>query len=197
MSNYFLFNNPDLIENMSLRIVRSNALTESPYTFQQQVQYSSHIGKWEADVKIKPLQGNNLNEFQAFLASLRGRREFFPLPIYHQWNVNQETQLTNITTNYTARDVGDTLIYTDNTQAGARGRIFDIDKRLHIVTDYSSYQNLKIEPPVTTTIPVGRDVNFDDPAGFFRLESDTVQFDINNAITSGFYFTCVQHIDYT
>ena len=197
MSNYFLFNNPDLIESMSLRLVRSNAITESPYTFQRQVQYSSHIGKWEADVRIKPLQGNNLNEFQAFLASLRGRKENFVLPIYHQWNVNQETQLTNITTTYITRSAGDTLIYTDNTQAGARGRIFDIHKKLHIVADYSSYNNLEIEPPLTSSVSVGNDVNFDDPAGFFVLESDIVQFDINNAITSGFYFTCVQHINYT
>lgn len=64
------------VRNSSFRLRRSVAVSESPFTFTQQV--VKHQGeRWEGEVTLKTMTRTEVADIQAFLAKLRGQRGTF------------------------------------------------------------------------------------------------------------------------
>ena len=179
---------------MSVRMVHSNAVSESPYTLQQQVQ--SFGGKrWEVDVNLIPLNNQDALAVQAFFVKLSGRKESFELPMVHSYNANHNTSITGVTVNGN-QSQGDSTLDVTTSISIANGRMFTVSGRCYMATDTSTIGNvtLNIVPPLRTNVSDNATINF-NPAGMFRLTSDEVAWGISNDLKYGFSFTCVEAID--
>ena len=60
------------INQFSLRMVKSVAVAESPFTYNQQV-HDFGGARWEAEITVPPLDQDEAQLFQAFLIGLKGR----------------------------------------------------------------------------------------------------------------------------
>ena len=194
MADTFLKDNPDLIESMSIRMVHANAVSQSPYTLQQQVQSYGGM-RWEVDVNLKPLNNQDALAVQAFFVKLSGRKESFELPMVHSYNANHSTSITGVTVNGNQSKGDNTFAVTTSTAIPA-GRMFSIVGRVYMNTNTSGTGNvtLDIVPPLRTNVSDNATVFF-NPAGLFRLTSDEVAWGISNDLKYGFSFTCVERID--
>jgi len=194
MADTFLKDNPDLIESMSIRMVHANAVSQSPYTLQQQVQSYGGM-RWEVDVNLKPLNNQDALAVQAFFVKLSGRKESFELPMVHSYNANHSTSITGVTVNGNQSKGDNTFAVTTSTAIPA-GRMFSIVGRVYMNTNTSGTGNvtLDIVPPLRTNVSDNATVFF-NPAGLFGLTSDEVAWGISNDLKYGFSFTCVERID--
>ena len=196
MSNNLLVTNQSLIESVSLRLVSANAVSESPYTLQRQVQSYGGV-RWEADVFLRPLDGDDAVAVQGFLAYLEGRKNHFYLPIVGSGNSYLSTSITGASVNGT-QSVGEQTLNITTSSAIAGGRTFSIGNRLHICTNTVGTGNvsLNIVPPLRpASTGDNTSLNFGTPRGIFRLESDVVSWGISNDLKYGFSFSCVEAID--
>lgn len=60
------------VKNSSFRLARSVSISESPFTFAQQV-IRNQGERWEGEVTLVPMKRSTVAEVQAFLAKLRGQ----------------------------------------------------------------------------------------------------------------------------
>jgi len=68
---------PDVpIQSMSMRLRNAVSISESPFSFAQQV-YRHQGSRWEAEVTLSPLTYTQAKSFQAFLAALQGQTNTF------------------------------------------------------------------------------------------------------------------------
>jgi hypothetical protein len=194
MPDTFLKDNPTLIQSMSVRMVHANAVSESPYTLQQQVQSFGGM-RWEVDVNLKPLNNQDALAVQAFFVKLSGRKESFELPMVHSYNANHSTSITGVTVNGNQSQGDSTFDVTTSTAIPA-GRMLEVGGRCYMNTDTSGTGDvtLNIVPPLRTNVSDSAAIDF-NPAGLFRLTADEVAWGISNDLKYGFSFTCVEAID--
>ena len=194
MPDSFLKDNFGLIESMSIRMIHANAVSQSPYTLQQQVQSYGGM-RWEVDVNLKPLNNQDALAVQAFFVKLSGRKESFELPMVHSYNANHSTSITGVTVNGN-QSQGDSTFAVTTLTAIPAGRMLEVGGRCYMNTDTSGTGDvtLNIVPPLRTSVSDGATVDF-DPAGVFRLISDEVAWGISNNLKYGFSFSCVEAID--
>jgi len=194
MPDTFLKDNHNLIETMSFRLVHANAVSQSPYTLQQQVQSYGGM-RWEADITLKPLDSDDALAVQAFFVKLSGRKESFELPIKHQYNASQSTVIGNQSING-AHTKGDSTVNITTNTAIPAGRMFSSSGRCYMITDSVNSGNVTVNivPPLRTNLSDNQTIYF-NPAGVFRLTSDEVAWGISNDLKYGFSFTCVEAID--
>ena len=179
---------------MSIRMVHANAVSQSPYTLQQQVQSYGGM-RWEVDVNLKPLNNEDALAVQAFFVKLSGRKESFELPMVHSYNTNHSTSITGVTVNGNQSQGDSTLDVTTSTAIPA-GRMLEVGGRCYMNTDSSTTGNvtLNIVPPLRTNVSDNAAIDF-NPAGLFRLTTDEVAWGISNDLKYGFSFTCIEAID--
>ena len=178
------------IESIELRAVNAVAVSQSPFTYKQQV--ISHGGqKWEASVTIPSVHRDKAAEWKALLVGLRGQVGTFLLgdPDYAtpQGTVSSCT-LTGVAGDETVSVVmTGTLKAGDYIQPGGGS-----SAKLHqVLLDQDGDGNLEIWPALRSDY-TGATVTFNNPKGVFRLSNNVTSWSINNASTYGISFEAVE-----
>lgn len=170
------------IQSMTMRLRSAVAMSASPFSYDQQV-YQHQGVQWEAEVKLPPMTRAQAKEYEAFFAGLRGMAGTFTMA----------NPLHNTTASGTISNgaVGDTTVTASTTNAVA-GDYFEINDRLHIITDVVSGSSIKIMPPLRDVISTGTTMDFTLPVGTWRLATNEIGWSINEASIYGFTFACVE-----
>lgn len=196
------------IGEIELRAKNVVSLTQSPFTLKQQV--VAHAGqRWEASVAIPPSRKDLIEEWVAFLVSLRG-----PYGTFYLGDPNKPTPDGTILsgtslTVQTEASAGDSTLTVTKGAGPAKTGIFvpgdyiqvgsGATQTLHKVLtssdfDASGNSTLDIWPHIRNTTTVGTTVVHQNPKGVFRLSSDVSSWSINNASIYGISFDAVEVI---
>lgn len=179
--------------SMSMRLRRANAMSESNFTLQQQVyQYTGAV--WEAEIRLPPMKRSDAKAWQAFILSLRGTAGTFIMgdPL----NVSAGASNVQLNGSGTVRS---TTIAATGTGSLEAGDVFSIgtgsDAHLHMVIgDVTLDGNIDIEPPLRLTYADNTTLDFTLPKGVWRLASNDIGWDIDQASTYGFTIPCIEAI---
>lgn len=172
------------IQSMTMRLRSATAMSSSPFTFDQQV-YEHPGVRWEAEIKLPPLTRSDAKAVEAFLAGLRGMSKTFSLgnPLHTTTGTGSISAITANTTTATGA-------FT----AIAAGDYFQLGDHLHIVTAVTSSTEIEIMPPARQTISTSTTLTVNLPKGIWRLASNEIDWNIDQASFYGFSFACVEAI---
>jgi len=178
---------------ITLRAVQATVMSESPFTFAQQV--VRHSGdRWEATVSIPSTQRDLAEPWVAFLLRCKGPVNTFNLG--DPSGTSQRGNIVGMTITGTAGDDSVTVAATSGTIKA--GDYFQIgtgasSKLYKALNDTSNGGTLDIFPRLRAT---ASDVSADltSPVGTFRLRNPVTEWDINNAGFFGIQFDCVEVI---
>jgi hypothetical protein len=180
------------IESIELRAVNAVAVSQSPFTYKQQV--ISHGGqKWEASVTIPSVRRDLAAEWKAMLVGLKGQTGTFLLgdPDYAtpRGDVSSCT-LTGVTGDETV-----TVVMTGTLKAGDYIQLGGgSSAKLHqVLADKTGNGSLEIWPALRADY-TGATVVLDSPKGVFRLAINLTSWSINNASFYGISFEAVEVI---
>ena len=180
------------IESIELRAVNSVAVSQSPFTYKQQI--ISHGGqKWEASVNIPSVHRDKAAEWKAMLVGLKGQYGTFLLgdPDYAtpQGTVSA-CELTG-----TAGQDEATVVMTGTLKAGDYIQLGSATtSRLHqVLQDQDGDGTIQIWPSLRSTY-TGATVTFNSPKGVFRLATNMTSWSINNASIYGISFEAVEAV---
>ena len=180
------------IESIELRAVNAVAVSQSPFTYKQQI--VSHGGqKWEASVNIPSVHRDKAAQWKAMLVGLKGPVGTFLLgdPDYAtpQGTVSSCT-LTGSAGNDTASVVmTGTLLAGDYIQLGSGA-----SAKLHqVLLDQDGDGTIQIWPALRSDY-TSATVTFNSPKGVFRLSNNVTSWSINNASTYGISFEAVEAV---
>jgi hypothetical protein len=195
------------IASVTLRTVNSVAISESPFTFKQQV--IEHSGqRWEAEVTMPPMVRADAEAWVAFLVSLRGVKGTFLLgdPVgasaRGSASVTPGTPVVN-----GAGQTGDALTI-DGCPNSATGYLKAGDyiqlgggstSTLHKVladvnTNASGQANLDLWPNIRNAPADNATVVVSSARGLFRLSSNQTDWSISEASIYGVTFAAVEAI---
>ncbi|MEK9917978.1 MAG: hypothetical protein VW496_01170 [Pelagibacteraceae bacterium] len=195
------------IASVTLRTVNSVAISESPFTFKQQV--IEHSGqRWEAEVTMPPMVRADAEAWVAFLVSLRGVKGTFLLgdPVgasaRGSASVTPGTPVVN-----GAGQTGDALTI-DGCPNSATGYLKAGDyiqlgggstSTLHKVladvnTNASGQANLDLWPSIRNAPADNATVVVSSARGLFRLSSNQTDWSISEASIYGVTFAAVEAI---
>lgn len=185
-------NGKSLIQKMQMRLKTSTVITESPFGFQQQVQDFGGR-RWEAEVTIRQLNHTEAMQFSAFLTGLNGVAGTFYMgnPLMTHSN---STSIT-IDGDQTANDSTVSMTSANQGAAVPVGHHIEIDGHLHVaLTEIpkNATTTVTIEPPLRETAHDGDTVTVNQPKGIWRLADPDIEYDISNAGTYAFTFSCVE-----
>ena len=171
------------IQSMTMRLRSATAMTESVFTYDQQV--FSHPGvRWEAEVTLPPMTRAEAKEYEGFFAGLRGMKETFTMG-----NPLHTASVTGTVTG----SANDTQITEAFSGAHAVGDYFSVSGHIHIITEIVDATTIKIMPPLRQTVSAAT-VDFTLPVGTWRLASNEIGWSINQASIYGFSFSCIEAI---
>lgn len=187
---------------ITFRQVNAVALTQSPFTFKQQA--IQHTGqRWEADVTLPPMSVGEAKVWIGWLSSLKGQFGTFTMgdPVGGTLSgVGGGTPLVN-----GADQTGDELVI-DGAPASTTGWLSAGDyiqlgsgdtSRLHMVlvdvdTDAGGNATLDLWPSVRIAPIDNAAVTISNTVGLWRLNSNSMMWDINVASQYGMSFTAVE-----
>jgi hypothetical protein len=189
------------MEAISLRSVTAVGMTESPFTFRQQV--VRHQGeRWEASIKIPPVKSDLADPWVNFLIKLRGQWGIFlmgdPLKVTPSGTasttpgtpvVNGAGQ-TGDELSIDGLPVSETgyLLAGDYIQLGT-GSSANLYRVLSDVnTNGSGEATLDVFPKVVTATTDNAVVTVSNPRGRFRLAKNVSEWEINSVTTYGIQF---------
>lgn len=180
------------IESIEIRAVNSVAISQSPYSYKQQV--VSHGGhKWEASVTIPSVRKDKAAQWKSMLVALKGQTGTFLLgdPDY----ATPQGTVSSCTLTGTAGDETVTVVMTGSLLAGDYIQLgTGSSSKLHqVLQDQSGDGTLEIWPPLRSTYSV-KTVTFNSPKGLFRLANNVTSWSINNASSYGISFEAVEVI---
>lgn len=190
------------IAQISIRARSVVAVTESDFTFQQQVQVGQGQ-RWEADVTLPQMNRAYAEQFNAFLLKLNGRRGTFllgdpnaasPQGVGGGSPVVDGASQTGNELNITGLTPSTTGVYLagDYIQLGTGASAY-----LHkILSDVDSDSNgdatLLIWPSLRASPSNGASIIVNNTVGRFRLAESVSQFDINSESTYTIQFSAVE-----
>jgi len=179
------------IESIELRAVNAVAVSQSPFTYKQQV--ISHQGQiWSASVSIPSVRRDLAADWKAMLVALKGSVGTFLLgdPDYAtpRGTVSGTPTLSGTAGDSTVSvTMTGTLLAGDYIQLGTGSAA-----RLHqILVDQSGSGNLEIWPDLRNTYS-GETVIYSSPKGVFRLGQSTTSWSIDNASFYGISFDAIE-----
>lgn len=177
-------------ESIEIRAVNAVAISQSPFTFKQQV--ISHGGeKWEASISIPPVGRDLAAPWKAFLLSLKGQTGTFLLsdPDY----ATAQGDVSSCTLSGTAGDSTVTVVMTGTLKAGDYIQVGSgASSRLHqVLEDKTGNGSLEIWPALRSTY-TGTAVVYEDAKGVFRLSTNVTSYSINNSSNYGISFEAVE-----
>lgn len=171
------------IQSMTMRLRSATSISQSPFTFDQQT-YQHQGVRWEAEVQLPPLKRSDAKQVEAFFAALRGQANTFTLgnPLHN----------TTATGAITSGTKGATTV-TGTTTGVVAGDYFEISGALYIVTGTTA-STIDIMPPLRTAISASTSLDFTLPVGTWRLATNEIGWNIDQAGLYGFTFACVEAI---
>ena len=179
------------IESIELRARNAVAVSQSPFTYKQQV--VAHQGQtWEASVSIPSVRRDLAAEWKAMLVALKGPVGTFLLgdPDYAtpRGTVSGTPTLSGTAGDSTVSiTMTGTLLAGDYIQLGTGSAA-----RLHqVLVDQSGSGNLEIWPDLRSTYS-GETVIYSSPKGVFRLGNSTTSWSIDNASFYGISFEAIE-----
>ena len=179
------------IESIELRAVNAVAVSQSPFTYKQQV--ISHQGQiWSASVSIPSVRRDLAADWKAMLVALKGSVGTFLLgdPDYvtPRGTVSGTPTLSGTAGDSTVSvTMTGTLLAGDYIQLGTGSAA-----RLHqVLVDQSGSGNLEIWPDLRNTYS-GETVIYSSPKGVFRLGNSTTSWSIDNASFYGISFEAIE-----
>ncbi len=179
------------IESIELRAVNAVAVSQSPFTYKQQV--ISHQGQiWSASVSIPSVRRDLAADWKAMLVALKGSVGTFLLgdPDYAtpRGTVSGTPTLSGTAGDSTVSvTMTGTLLAGDYIQLGTGSAA-----RLHqVLVDQSGNGNLEIWPDLRSTYS-GETVIYSSPKGVFRLGNSTTSWSIDNASFYGISFEAIE-----
>jgi hypothetical protein len=195
------------IASVTLRTVNSVAISESPFTFKQQV--IEHSGqRWEAEITMPPMVRADAEAWVAFLVSLRGVKGTFllgdPVGVSARGSasVTPGTPVVNgagqtgdaLTIDGCPNSVTGYLKAGDYIQLGG-GSTSTLHKVLADVnTNASGQANLDLWPSIRNAPADNATVVVSSARGLFRLSSNQTNWSISEASIYGVTFAAVEAI---
>tara|TARA_R110001606_G_scaffold163067_1_gene307219 strand:+ start:2327 stop:2914 length:588 start_codon:yes stop_codon:yes gene_type:complete len=180
------------IESIELRAVNAVAVSQSPFTYKQQV-VSQGGQKWEASVNIPSVRRDLAADWKALLVSLKGQTGTFLLgdPDY----ATPRGDVSSCTLTGTAGDSSVSVTMTGTLKAGDYIQLgAGSSARLHqVLIDQTGDGSLEIWPDLRSTY-TDEAVTFDNAKGVFRLSTNITSWSINNASSYGISFEAVEAI---
>lgn len=168
------------ISNFSLRFVKSVAMSESPFSYAQQV-HDFGGGRWEAEITIPPLKQSDAQVFQAFLIGLKGRFGTFTM----------SHPLQSVSLSRTASGTkGDTDV--DFNGSVNAGTYFSVDNHLYLTLETGT-AGVEIQPPLRTTISTAA-IDTTLPLGTWRLSTNDVDWSTGVNNLTPFTFACIEAV---
>ena len=178
------------IANITLSAENAVAISQSPFTFQQQV--VAHPGqRWAASISLPPMKRQDAEAWVAFLLSLYGQVGTFllsdpncPAP---------RGTATSATLTGTAGSTSPTITMTGTLLAGDYISLGSgSSTRLHkVVQDRSGTGVVEIWPALRSDY-TSATVDLTDAKGRFRLKDNITQWSINEISSYGITFDCVE-----
>jgi len=178
------------IESIELRAVNAVAVSQSPFTYKQQI--ISHGGqKWEASVSIPSVRRDLAASWKAMLVGLKGQVGTFLLgdPDY----ATPQGTVSSCTLTGSVGDETVTVVMTGTLKAGDYIQLgAAASARLHqVLQDQSGDGSLEIWPALRDDYTAAT-VVFNSPKGVFRLSTNLTSWSINNASSYGISFEAVE-----
>lgn len=178
------------IANITLYANNAVAISQSPFTFQQQI--IQHAGqRWTASVSIPPVRRDLAEPWNAFLLALKG-----PVGTFLLGDPNAKAPRGTASTATLTGTAGSssptitmtgTLLAGDYIQLGSNGT-----STLHkVLVDRSGSGNLEIWPKLRSSV-TGATVTLNNTVGRFRLSSTQQSFSIDSASIYGISFDCIE-----
>lgn len=178
------------IANITLMAENAVAISQSPFTFQQQV--VAHPGqRWAASISLPPMKRQDAESWVAFLLSLYGQVGTFllsdpncPAP---------RGTATSATLTGSAGSTSPTITMTGTLLAGDYISLGSgSSTRLHkVVQDRSGTGTIEIWPALRESV-TGASVDLTEAKGRFRLKDNITQWSINEISSYGITFDCVE-----
>ena len=179
------------IESIELRARNAVAVSQSPFTYKQQV--VAHQGQtWEASVSIPSVRRDLAADWKAMLVALKGSVGTFLLgdPDYAtpRGTVSGTPTLSGTAGDSTVSvTMTGTLLAGDYIQLGTGSAT-----RLHqVLVDQSGSGNLEIWPDLRSTYS-GETIIYSNPKGIFRLAQSVTSWSIDNASFYGISFEAIE-----
>jgi len=181
-----------VIESIELRAVNAIAVSQSPFTYKQQV--ISHGGqKWEAAVTIPSVHRDKAAEWKALLVGLKGQTGTFLLgdPDY----ATPQGTVSSCTLTGTAGSDSVSVVMTGTLKAGDYIQIGSgSSAKLHqVLLDQDGDGTIEIWPSLRSDY-TNAAVVFNSPKGVFRLSTNVTSWSINNASIYGISFEAVEAV---
>ena len=178
------------LESIELRAVNSVAISQSPFTFKQQV--ISHGGqKWEASVNIPSVHRDKAAQWKAMLVALKGQTGTFLLgdPDY----ATPQGSVSSCVLTGSAGSDSASVVMTGTLKAGDYIQIGSGSAaKLHqVLLDQSGSGSVELWPSLRTDY-TSQAVVFNSPKGVFRLSNNVTSWSINNASIYGISFEAVE-----
>ena len=178
------------IESIELRSVNAVAISQSPFTYKQQV--VSHGGqRWEASVSIPPTHRDKAAQWKAMLVGLKGQTGTFLLgdPDY----ATPQGTVTSCVLTGSAGSDSASVVMTGTLKAGDYIQLGSGSaSKLHqVLVDQSGSGTLEIWPALRSDY-VSATATFNSPKGVFRLGSNVTSWSINNASVYGISFEAIE-----
>lgn len=178
------------IANITLYANNAVAISQSPFTFQQQI--IQHAGqRWTASVSIPPVRRDLAEPWNAFLLALKG-----PVGTFLLGDPNAKAPRGTASTATLTGTAGSssptitmtgTLLAGDYIQLGSNGT-----STLHkVLVDRSGSGTLEIWPKLRSSV-TDATVTLNNTVGRFRLSSTQQSFSIDSASIYGISFDCVE-----
>ena len=178
------------IESIELRAVNAVAISQSPFTYKQQI--ISHGGqRWEASVNIPSVHRDKAAQWKALLVGLKGQTNTFLLGDPDYATPQGTVSLCELTGS--AGDETVTVVMTGTLLAGDYIQLGSGSAaKLHqVLLDQDGDGSLEIWPALRSNY-TDETVIFDAPKGVFRLATNISSWSINNASTYGISFEAVE-----
>ena len=180
------------IESIEIRAANAVAISQSPFTYQQQV--ISHQGQsWSASVTVAPSRRDLAAPWKAMLLALKGPVGTFLLgdPDY----ATPQGTVSSCVLSGTAGDSTVTVVMTGSLLAGDYIQLgAGSSAKLHqVLVDQTGDGNLEIWPALRSTY-TSSTVVLSNPKGVFRLSNSTTSYAINNTSLYGISFEAVEVI---
>ena len=180
------------IESIELRAVNAVAVSQSPFTYKQQI--VSHGGqKWEASVNIPSVHRDKAAEWKAMLVGLRGQTGTFLLG-----DPDYVTPQGTVSSCVLSGNVGDdtaSVVMTGTLKAGDYIQLGSgASSKLHqVLLDQDGDGTIEIWPSLRSDY-TSSTVVFNSPKGVFRLSTNMTSWSINNASIYGISFEAVEAV---
>jgi hypothetical protein len=180
------------IESIELRAVNAVAVSQSPFTYKQQI--VSHGGqKWEASVNIPSVHRDKAAEWKAMLVGLKGQTGTFLLG-----DPDYATPQGTVSSCVLSGNVGDetaSVVMTGTLKAGDYIQLGSgASSKLHqVLLDQDGDGTIEIWPSLRSNY-TSSTVVFNSPKGVFRLGTNMTSWSINNASIYGISFEAVEAV---